>query len=681
MKKRLADFTVSRSVKEVLIISKSHLDIGFTALAKDVRHAYLKEFIPKAVAIGRKVMTDTPNENYVWNTGSWLIAEYLQYAKGQKLKDFEQAIHDGMIAWHAIPFTTHTELADASLYAAGLQISKELDARFGRSTIAGKMTDVPGHSAGLIKILADAGVEFLHLGVNPSATAPQVPEIFRWRRDGKELVVMYAFGNYGADRIFDRYNLAVIFAHGADNTAPLGVEPVHYLFRQARMQFPDATVRMGTLDDLARKLLVHRADFPVIEQEIGDSWIHGVATDPGKVAKFRELCRLRQKWQTSGKPPVTGFDRNLLLIAEHTWGMDVKTHLVDDESWLRPDFDAARAVRPNYRTLEQSWAEQRDYLRQALKALPPDLRREGKQALRRLQSSPSAMTETSGKPPQLSTAFFEVKFNRRGELSILKRTGGETLLSRPGKPFFGLSYCRYNREDVEQFLGEYCQCANMATAAWARWDLGKEGLPEGLPSDVSRGEQAKYQLIQGRQSTTVIAQVAMRRELTQNAGCPESFEVRYEFPDDAPALRISVRWFGKPANRMPEAIFADFHTNFQTGDDWKLNKMETWIDPLDVVKGGNNSMHAVSGQNSLVIANRDTILAVDSPDAPLLFPGARRLWRFDRTKPDLNQGFHFCLYNNQWGTNFPMWYSDDGLARFALCFNFTHGGSPNAPIL
>ena len=32
--------------------------------------------------------------------------------------------------------------------------------------------------------------------------------------------------------------------------------------------------------------------FPVVEQEIGDSWIHGAGSDPHKIARFLALQRL-----------------------------------------------------------------------------------------------------------------------------------------------------------------------------------------------------------------------------------------------------------------------------------------------------------------------------------------------------------------------------------------------------
>ncbi len=51
---------------------------------------------------------------------------------------------------------------------------------------------------------------------------------------------------------------------------------------------------------------------------------------------------------------------------------------------------------------------------------------------------------------------------------------------------------------------------------------------------------------------------------------------------------------------------------------------------------------------------------------PLVAPGAPSLLNFKHTQPALEQGFHFNLYNNVWGTNFPMWYDEDARFRFVV---------------
>jgi len=55
-------------------------------------------------------------------------------------------------------------------------------------------------------------------------------------------------------------------------------------------------------------------------------------------------------------------------------------------------------------------------------------------------------------------------------------------------------------------------------------------------------------------------------------------------------------------------------------------------------------------------------------DSPVAAPGKPSLLDFNNTQPDLRMGISFNLYNNVWGTNFPMWYDQDGISRFRVAF-------------
>jgi hypothetical protein len=70
----------------------------------------------------------------------------------------EEAIARGDIAWHALPFTWQTEMLSPSMIEGSLALSKSLDRRFGKVTTGAKMTDVPGHTRGMIPPLAKHGV-------------------------------------------------------------------------------------------------------------------------------------------------------------------------------------------------------------------------------------------------------------------------------------------------------------------------------------------------------------------------------------------------------------------------------------------------------------------------------------------------------------------------------------------
>ena len=165
------------------VIYKTHLDLGFTGYADAVRQHYHEHFIPMALDTGEHFLMENPaRPQFVWTTGSWLIWDHLKTQSADKVRRLENAIASGIIRWHALPFTTHTELMSPELVEEGLSISAELDARFGLKTIAAKMTDVPGHTIGLVPLLARAGVEFLHIGVNSASTPPDVPPLFGGKR-------------------------------------------------------------------------------------------------------------------------------------------------------------------------------------------------------------------------------------------------------------------------------------------------------------------------------------------------------------------------------------------------------------------------------------------------------------------------------------------------------------------
>ena len=129
---------------------------------------------------------------YVWTTGSWLLFEYLEQASAAERKTMEDAIARGDIAWHALPFTWQTEMLSPSMIEGSLALSQSLDRRFGTVTTGAKMTDVPGHTRGIIAPLAKHGVTFLEIGVNGGSTPAVLPPIFLWKDpSGASLPMMY----------------------------------------------------------------------------------------------------------------------------------------------------------------------------------------------------------------------------------------------------------------------------------------------------------------------------------------------------------------------------------------------------------------------------------------------------------------------------------------------------------
>ena len=115
------------------------------------------------------------------------------------------------------------------------------------------------------------------------------------------------------------------------------------------LSLPDYEVMAGTMDDFADVIWQYKDKLPVYEGEIGDTWIHGAATDPYKSASLRELMRLKREWLNDGSmqrysEEYIGFSDALICIAEHTCGMDSKMHFADYDHYLKKDFKAARSA-------------------------------------------------------------------------------------------------------------------------------------------------------------------------------------------------------------------------------------------------------------------------------------------------------------------------------------------------
>src|ERR1700733_3898089 len=180
-----------RDIKRVLVMFKCHLDVGFVDTQAAVIQKYFEQYFPQAIQIANTLRREG-EDRYVWTTGSWLLYEYLEQASPEQRKRMEQAIVEGDIAWHALPFTWQTELLNRSAITGAIGFSKSLDRRFGRKTTGAKMTDVPGHSRGLIGPLAESGVTFLDIGVNSASTPPDVPAAFVWKDpSGASVTMMY----------------------------------------------------------------------------------------------------------------------------------------------------------------------------------------------------------------------------------------------------------------------------------------------------------------------------------------------------------------------------------------------------------------------------------------------------------------------------------------------------------
>lgn len=657
-------------VKRVHVIFKTHLDIGYTDLAASVIEKYRNEFIPAAVRLARETREQNGLQCFRWTTGAWLIHTYLEQADASNRTAMEEAIAAGDICWHAVPFTTHSEALDASLFEAGLHLSRKLDVRFGKTTISAKMTDVPGHTRGIVPILKRAGVQLFHIGVNGASMPPDVPPVFLWRApDGSQLAVMIQ-KEYGGIMRIPHTEEAVAIMFTGDNHGPQTAAQVAETYLNLEKQFPGAEIVASDLNEVARVISGVEAQLPVVTAELGDSWIHGIGTDPWKIARMRELARLRKEWLASGplldgSPEDLAFAIPLALIGEHTWGLDAKSFT---ETWNIATPEALAAIRNTapIKRLEASWQEKRNYLQDAVNSLSEDRKAEAQAALAALaptlpdlgsfekMADPGSVIET----PCLSFALDPAT----GAVAHLQNllTGREW--ASPAQPLGLFAYQRFSKADFDRFLSQYVT----VKADWAILDFGKPGLEEiDMPGGIwiSRLKQAWHRKEQD--AYVLLAELEVTDEAGEvPPGCPRRLFTEYRVSRFAPNLRVTLQWFDKSAQRLPEALWFSFVPVAEPEGAWMLLKMGQAVDPRDVVTNGGRKMHAIAGE--VRYRDKGNVMRIFSPDASLVAPGERGLLNFDNALPDPAGGMHFCLCNNVWGTNFVMWFDDDMRFRFSL---------------
>jgi hypothetical protein len=678
---------MDEQIETVHIIFKTHLDVGFTDMPHKVVEEYFNVYIPQAIQTARFLRQAGGEEQFIWTLGSWLIVEYLEKALPEKAHELEDAIQRGDITWHAYAFSAHHELMSGAMLEYELGLSRRLDQRFGKHTRAAKLTDVPGDTSATLPHLARVGVRFLHIGVNKASSLPDVPAICLWQdNEGSQVVLMYhsGYGNVmdapgGGDRYAGNVTHvagmkdAIFFAFTLDNHGPQTPESVKEVFAEVHRLFPGACVIASTMDAYADKLWEVRHSLPVVSGEIGNTWIHGGASDPKKLGQFRALSRLRQSWLEQGKisPGNAAFDqfsRWLLLVPEHTWGINESAVLNHDRvHWNQDQLAAVRSTTP-FQIMEESWREERAYITKAVDALAgSSLADEARVALAEIEPKPPALVGFSAVDPAqtFDTGAFQVGFDpNRGAINHLLHKAKRRAWAAPDHLLGLFRHQSFDEADWRRFFKQYIVCDQ----DWVNYDFGKPDIDRaGAISAFRPARLEQLYLKNDPAGVHFIADLSVPEIPPTFYGVPRRVTLEIDFPAQDAEVRWNMQWFGKRANRLPEACWFSFSLWGTQPEGWRMEKIDRLISPLEVVSKGGRNLHGVN--RGVFYHDERGSLALEALDAGVVAPGEPKLLDMDDQLPDLDKGWHFNLWNNKWGCNFPTWYEDDARFRFVLQFS------------
>lgn len=676
-------------MKKVFVVSKTHLDLGFTDYAENIRKKYIHQFIPDAIKLAENVNAGG-EKRFVWTTGSWILKEALKDSCKEEKENLVRAIKAGNIVPHAMPFTTHTELLDYDTLDYGLSIVDDIDLIRGRKTVAAKMTDVPGHTIGIVKLLAQHGIKLLHIGVNGASAIPQVPDCFLWKSGEYEVIVIYS-GDYGGAFKSDFMDEILYFDHTLDNHGAPSPEKIIAKVNKIKSQFPDYEVEASTMDDFADVIWDHKDSLPVLESEIGDTWIHGSASDPYKSAALRELMSLKHKWLNDGSmhrksEEYNGFSDALLCIAEHTCGMDVKKYFADYEHYLKADFQKARAKntvsqkhifrdfpqnflvavnrlignyeKGSYKTVEQSWREQRDYIKKAVSCLNNEHREQAEKVLKSLMPKEKMSLECNSDPFEtVECGKWRFELNKNGGIGYLACSNDE-VIHKNNEPV--AEYFSFSSADYEYWLSHYSRNLK-ETAVWAKGDFARPLLkyvngkyPIGrFPYFVDSAEARDC----GADGRKILVNLKCDETLCSQLGAPRLIQILYSISEKG--IDIDLSWYGKDANRLTEAVYMHL---FPSCKSLEYKKIDEFINPNNIVSMGGRNLNAVFETK---IKCKNANYKIINFHSPIVSIGKGKILKFDNKFENVKKdGITYVLYDNVWGTNFPLWYEDN--ARFAF---------------
>jgi hypothetical protein len=684
-----------QQVKTVYVMYKCHLDVGFTDTERGVIRTYFDDYLLRAMDTAMTLRQAAGEERYVWTIAAWMLYEYLEQASAEKRRRMEQAIADGDIAWHAMPFTWNSEMLDRSLMATALRLSAALDQRFGKKTIAGKLTDVPGHTRGIVGPLAEAGIRFLDIGDNAGCKAPDVPYmqsgatalpseqrkerdaqvdphayLFNWRDpEGAEIMVLYHPFDYGSTVAIPGTDVAVSIRVRGDNSGPHSLEEIKDSYRELHALYPGARVVPGNLSVIAKALEPVRPLLPVVTQEMGDTWIYGVGSDPGKVARFRELSRLRGEWLEKGRFHAgdavdLAFARKLILAPEHNWGLSIGEYLKHPEVYAPRELAAARATLPEFKKVDAEWAAKREDTDLAVETLPDGLREEAGKHLARLRPVPPDVRGMAPLAPggEIQGKHFILALDAAtGAIRRLRHRATGREWASPQHLLAGFCYQTFNRADFDRFNHAY-------NTRPMGYDFSKPGLKRfAVESRVWQPSLTGTWAAENAQGHRVAAELRLPpapAALAEFVSWPERLIMEIFLSSAEPTVQITFQCFSKRPNRLPEAMWLSFVPDAPDAEGWLLEKVNRPVSPHDVMSNGGLHLHAVTRN----VSYRDVrgSFTLETLDAPLVSPGELGLLVFNNQPPEMHGGVHVNLYNNLWGTAFPQWYGDDMRFRFVI---------------
>jgi hypothetical protein len=635
-----------RESNTVFVIFKTHLDVGFTDLPSKVEEQYFKHDFPAALDLIDTLKTiNGGRDKYIWTVGTWILSEYLERASAPEKQRLEKAIARGEIVWNAMPFTIETETTTREILESMLMRFRKLDQKYGKTTLAAKMTDVPGHTRSIVSPLVKYGVKLMDIGLNRSTTLPKIaenpdfPDICRWQDVDGSTILLLRKKSYSHTIDLPEGNVLSVNVKG-DNRGPHTLKQVQDILAGLRKQYPGKQIVVSDLNVVAGVLSSSEHLFPIFKGEIGDTWIHGFGSAPDRMAKVRALQRLYRKWILNRdidpeSEEAIRFATRLGLVSEHTWGVDCAIYLKNEtpDKYNIEGFQANRNLK-EFRFLESSWREIDNYVYQAVDLLPKKLQKEALKEIAVTKDIPKYKIKGINKPAEIAD---------NGALQV--NLAG----NKVSAGLFTLQ--TFNFKDFRAWT------LSMMTSTGAKGGMeGSEAVSKSVHPVIKKIETKN-----DAAGKRITAELMLKDAALDARIYPSKVYVDYRMSKGQYSVDIDFTIIDKPANRMAEVYWLSFVPEDIIGI--IAEKLGSRVNVKDATPGGNGRMMAIDRYVDIQTAQGD--FRVTSYDVPLVLIGDRENMSY-RAPADISKGIHFCIFNNLWGVNYSMWWEGSQRFRFKL---------------
>ena len=712
--------------EEVHVIFMNHLDVGYdgidpTGFINNVLNVYFDEYFPRAISLAAELaMNVSSNRQFVYTTHPWLVYLYLNCPNNVTLnniqlhcpspssvKTFEDAIDKGFIRWHAGPMNMQMELLNEKMVDIAMWFSAQLDKTYlqkpaGYSRVW-SLRDVPGMTKSVISHFLKNNIVAVSVGVNPSSSPPDLPDLFLWKESADDEDGLIGFWNKGGYPAIPGTSLsspvglairrtvfspvdkqALVFAFRTDNSGPPeNTDEILSNYDVIEKEYPNAAVHASTFESFVSKIT--KSSLPVVTKEVGDTWIQGVSSDPRKISLYRAAARA-----LDCSPPecvwnwdaVKDFALFLIKLPEHTWGLP---SVYDDSKWTNKDFQTM-LNKTYFVAGVQSWVEQRQFFNLTMDAAARssssqwfvrNLKKELTDLHPSLPSLESYVESDVMATHMVNTTggHLKIQFLKTGAIGYLSFTGhsGSSMsLASKGYPLGELQYYTYNGSDFDFMNSRYNYYGN---AGFSKPFSDENAHPNSTVSAFS------LQNFYTNRTNTNDGKWHFLMELAGDSfkhtyyGSPETVWILVKAgPSSSSAsslfeIDFEVTFFNKTATRLPEATMFSFtpYGSAYRGFYQKISASSS-IPFESVVLNGSQYQHAVESVTlvgSLPGTMSYVTIELVSPDIAVVCPiltneTFKTPTPFSAPLDPVNanevKGVAFNIHNNIWNTNYPLWY-------------------------